>query len=129
MSMDRRTFLTSAAAVGAAPLVSTIAFAGNDIKGDRVLGVVDNSLPESSHLIREREDIKGLIEVKPLSADAWKELQALQLQGVDRIVAYTRWADYIVLRDVLREKGLKLQGREQRIDLASGEALFAWQMA
>jgi len=129
MKMDRRSFLASAATVGAAPLLSTLAFAGNDTRGAKVLGVVDQGIPEASHLMSEQAGVQGLLEVKPLSAEAWKELQALQLEGVDRVVAYTRWADYIVLRDVLRQKGLKLQGAEQRIDLANGESLFAWQMA
>ncbi len=129
MKMDRRSFLATAAGVSAAPLLSTLAFASSEASGKRVLGVVDNSMPEARHLMHEQAGLAGLLEVKPLSAEAWQSLQAVDLQGVDRVVAYTRWADYIVLRDVLREKGYKLQGAEHRIDLAGGETLFAWQMA
>lgn len=129
MKMDRRSFLAGAASVSAAPLLSSLAFAGSDASGKRVLGVVDNSMPEARHLIHEQAGVTGLLEVKPLDVDTWQSLQAVELQGVDRVVAYTRWADYIVLRDVLREKGYKLQGAEHRIDLANGETLFAWHMA
>lgn len=125
MKMDRRTFLSASLAVGAMPVFAGVTGSG----AERILGVVDRALPETVQLMTDKFSVDDVLEVAPLDAVNWQSLMATSVSGVDKVVAYTRWSDYLLLRDVLREKGLKLRGKEQRIDLASGDSVFFWQMA
>ena len=84
--------------------------------------VFDPRSPEARTLAGEAEGHR----LVALSGDPVRMWRALaQHRGPVR--GLTRWSDYLVLRGLAEERGLRLK-REARIETAAGAAIFDWRM-
>lgn len=121
MRVDRRTALIGAG-LGAAAL-SAPAMA-KSLKGP-ALAVCDSRVPVSACFAEEQKG-KGV----PLLDLAKQDITALRnvrLARGDKVIGMTGWSQFVLLRSMLHEKGLRIEG-EKRTDRGK-RSLFEWAMA
>ena len=125
MNIKRRGFLTAGGSVAAALSLSALA---NHLDHDVVprLAIVDSRIPGAGAVIEEHGSL--WVDLAALSAFDLMRLGALIPVGVT-VSGYTRWSDFMVLRDLLREQRLRLSRRERRHDIGRGQSVFSWYMS
>jgi hypothetical protein len=120
MSVSRRSLLKGTVAVSAATAVPAIAFGA-----DQTLTIYDSRIPESQAFA---ERATHRLDVVDLDATRWADLRG-DLSGVRRISGLTGWSDWIVVRGLLEERGLRLTSESSIEAPISAKAhLFKWEM-
>lgn len=124
MRIDRRTMLRGSALAGAAVAIPASAAAMAAAEPHFI--VFDSRIAESADFGRTKAGAAAL-DLAGADADQWRALRALS--GHARIEGLTRWSDWVAVRGVLEEKGLRLAG-EMRADapISGRDHLFRWSM-
>ncbi len=128
MKLGRREFVIGAMAAAASGGSSMIAAQSRKTPTD--LLVFDSRLPASAENLSSLSDqIRARYDIATFEDRHWVEFAGMDLGGVTSVVGCTTWGDFVVMRDLLRSRRMKLTLREQRLDLPGGDSLFLWRMA
>ncbi len=126
MIVDRRTTLAGllAATIGGSAVAGPPPAA---TRGGTAL-FVDSRLSATPAFRGQRANAPA-IDIADAPADLWRAVRAFVPAG-RHVHGLTRWSDWVTLRGVLQDKGLRLRA-ETPLDpaLAGGTALFLWEMA
>lgn len=124
MSVDRRTALAGmigGAALGAIPVRAAAA------AGARIV-ISDSRLAAGRAFLAPHAD-KRRIDIAAAHGDLWREVRAIAPRGAS-VAGLTRWSDWIGVRGVLLEKGLRVRAERAVAGTAPlGGTLIAWEMA
>ncbi|MCW6533539.1 hypothetical protein [Sphingomonas lycopersici] len=119
MIIDRRQALTgliAGAALSGAP-------AARAARGAQTVIVADLRLPAVRQLTAGYRPAR-LIDLSAAHADLWREMRGF-VPGGARVIGVTRWSDWIAVRGLLIERGLRVRAERP---LAAARA-FSWEMS
>ncbi|PQA86079.1 hypothetical protein [Hyphococcus luteus] len=126
LTMKRRDMLLGAAAASVV-LSGGVAVAANRAGSDKpVITVYSADFPRAQDLARKNAGRANRIE--PLKGDLIAFYKARLASHRGAIEGYTSWSDYLLLRGLAEEQGLRLRA-ETQLPGASGKSLFHWVMA
>lgn len=125
MKIDRRNALKGTAILSAA---ATIPASAARAATDKPLIVYDSRLAEARAFVDGRSGYAAL-DIAGEEATLWQELRSAEA-APHRIEGLTRWSDYVQLREVYEERGLRVTA-EHRVSapLSKSRELFRWSMA
>ncbi len=124
LTIRRRTVLAGGAAASGVGLLGKAN--AKPAAQQQTLVVYAPSIPQA-HALAHKET-QGPARMLPVQGDVvefWKKKLASHKCAVK---GYTSWSDYVVLRGLAEEKGLRLRA-ETQLRVAAGKTLFAWAMA
>lgn len=122
MSISRRMILKGGAAISAAVTLPAIASAQTQI-----VAVYDSRIPESRSFAKTLGHAL-LIDVSAQEDLNWAGLRQ-ELRGTRQINGLTGWTDWVNVRGLLEERGLRLTSQTSVPAPLSGKAhLFKWEM-
>jgi hypothetical protein len=130
MTASRRTILKGAVGLGAAGLSGAASLVSPALaKGEKGLAITDSRLAEGkAFAVTARA--KGLVvhDVAAFDGELWPMVQALpETRG--RVTGLTGWADFVILRGLLEERGLRLVEERKLAHRGARPATpFAWEM-
>ena len=124
MNVDRRTALFGIAGSGAA---ASIPSAARATFAPTIL-FADTRLPATGGFVAGAAGAR-VIDIATAEDDLWREVRDFVPAG-SRVRGLTRWSDWITLRGVLLEKGLRVRDERAADPALTGDtALFHWEMA
>lgn len=125
MSVSRRSVLKGASALGAATALPLAATAKPP-----AFAIYDSRLPEA-RLFARAQRRKGIriFDIAP-GDSALRALARADLAAAGPVIGLTGWSDWVTVRGLLEERGLRMQ-TEARVDarLSKFAHLFRWEMA
>ena len=69
------------------------------------------------------------LDIAVLDNKSWFGLMSADLGRFSQVKGFSGWQDFVVMRDVFRDHGLRLRSPEARRDVAGGKSLFIWCMS
>ena len=125
MKIDRRNALKGTAILGAASAIPASAARAST---DKPLIVYDSRLAETRAFVDGRTGY-AYLDIAGEETGLWRELRSSDA-APRRIEGLTRWSDYVQLREVYEERGLRVMA-EHRVSapLSKSRELFRWSMA
>ena len=124
MKFDRRTAIKGSAMLGAgAAIPASAARAGME----RLLAVHDSRLPEARAFLKGRQD-EAVLDIAGEEGGLWQASRraAPRPRAVEGL---TRWSDYVQLRELFEEQGLRVVAeRKFAAPIAGRGELFRWTM-
>lgn len=124
MSVGRREFLAGALGSGAVFVLPGRSWAGVAGQDPTVFIVRDSRLGEHKSTVSRRQSL----DLASIDDAGWLRLAAERFDGIDSVVGETAWQDFVVLRDLFRDRGFRLAGPERRIELPAKRCAFSWSL-
>lgn len=124
MKLDRRTTMKGSALLGAGALLPLSAARA---AGDRPLLVFDSRLKETRTFTEGRQEYARL-DIAREEGSLWQAARKFGPQP-RMVEGLTRWSDYVQLREIFEEHGLRVASERKLAAPLSGRGeLFRWSM-
>lgn len=125
LTMKRRDMLLGGAAASVVLPGGVAVAASRAGYNEPVLTVYTPGLPRAQDLARK--NAQGANRVEPLKSDLIEFYKSRLDHHRGAIEGYTSWSDYVLLRGLAEERGLRLRAETQL--RGAGKSLFRWVMA
>jgi hypothetical protein len=121
MSVSRRALLKGSVAAGAAGALPAFASSRK-----QPLTLFDSRIPESRAFARRA---KAKLDIAQFDATHWAALRG-EVPSATSVKGLTGWSDWVIIRGLLEERGLRMRSENNMAAPLSGSAhLFVWEMA